>query len=237
MMKRFRMLSAGLIAMSLMVFSFTSCSDDPMPLPTVNFIADVKGYDVNITVESANVTTFAWTYGDGATSTESANHTHKYAKSGDYAIIVTAANESGTATKTVNVTIAASMTELLAGAAASGKVWVLDSGAGTSVQKINKDLTLWTGLPAGALNMFDLGTEYDNEYTFKPTGDYGIAGKNGAVLTGILYSIINELEIIVPPNSGAGGLTGAAFTDAAGKFVLHEDEDLKMSVANEDYPF
>src|SRR6478609_8930471 len=99
MMKRFGCLSMGLIAMGLMVFSFTSCSDDPIPVPTVNFIADVKGYDVTLTVESTNATTFAWTYGDGTTSTEAANHTHKYAKSGDYAIVVVATNESGTATK------------------------------------------------------------------------------------------------------------------------------------------
>ena len=235
-MKRFGFLNMGLIAMGLMVFSFTSCSDDPIPLPTVNFIATPNGYDVAITVESTNATTLAWTYGDGSTSAETTNHTHTYTKSGDYAIVVVATNESGTATKTVNVTIAASMTELLAGATASGKVWILDSGAGTSVQKIDKDLTLWTGLPAGALDMFELGAEYDNEYTFKPSGDYGVAGKNGAVLTGILYSIINELDIIVPPNSGAAGLTGAAFTDATGKFVLHEGEDLTMSVTNEDYP-
>jgi len=236
-MKQLRFFSARQILVGLIVFVLSSCGSDPVPVPTVNFIAEATGYEVAITVESTDASTFEWQYGDGETSTESGNHTHTYAKSGDYTIIATATNESGSATKNVIVSIAASKTELLAGTSASGKIWILDAESSTNLQKIAADLPLWTGLPAGALAAFGLEVEYDNKYTFKPTGGYGVDGVNGAVLTGLLFTLVNELDVIVEPTSGGSGMTGAAFAAVNnGEYTLHENTDLTMTVANEDYP-
>jgi len=236
-MKRLAVMCMSKLAVGLMVISISSCKDDPIPLPTVDFVTVVTDYEVNITVESTNATTFAWDYGDTQTSTESVSHKHTYAKSGTYAIKVTVTNESGSATKTVSVDIAASMKELLAGTD-NGKVWVLDNNAETKLQKITPTLEpLWAALPANALAAFDLQVEYDNEYTFKPAGGYAVAGKNGAVLTGLLYASVYQIDQIVPPNSAGAGLTGAAFADVTnGEYTLNEKKDLVLEVANEDYP-
>jgi len=236
-MKRLGFMCLTLLAAGLMAISISSCKDDPIPLPTVDFVTVVTGYDVAITVESTNATTFAWDYGDTKTSTEAGNHQHTYTKSGTYEIKVTVTNEGGSATKTVSVDIAASMTELLAGVE-SGKIWILDGTSETKLQKITPTLTpLWAALPAGALAAFGLEAEYDNEYTFKPDGGYAINGKNGAVLAGLIYTAVNELEIIVPPNTTAAGLAGAAFTNITnGGYTLNEKKDLVLEVANEDYP-
>jgi PKD repeat protein len=227
--------SAMFIGFILLLSSCTK--EDPIPNPTVTFIADLTNYDAKITVEATDATSYTWDYGDGKTSAESGNHTHTYAQSGDYTIKVSVTNASGTASKTVTVSVAASMTELLAGALATGKTWVLDDGASTNLQKIETALTLWTGLPAGALAAFGLQAEYDNKFKFRPDGGYEIDAVNGAVLTGLVYTAVNQLNVVVVPSSNAGGLAGAAFKNVTnGTYVLHEGKDLVIKVANEDYP-
>lgn len=220
------------------IFILASCSkEDPVPLPTVNFIADVTNYDVMFTVEATDAASYSWDYGNGETSTQAGSHSYTYEESGDYTVKVTVTNESGSASKTLTVNIAASMTEQLAGTEAAGKTWILDRGASTNLQKIEPELTLWAGLPGDALFAFSLEEEYDNTYTFKPDGGYEIDGVNGAVLTGLVYTLLNGLEIVVPPIDNSAGLAGAAFqnlTDAT--YTLHEGKDLTFTIANEDYP-
>ena len=172
----------SVLFLGLLTFMASCSKEEPIPAPTVTFIADVTNYEAKITVEATNAASYVWDYGDGTTSTESTNHSHTYAQSGDYTIKVTVTNESGTATKSLPVSVAASIKEMIAGVAATGKTWVLDDGAATSLQKIEPNLTLWTGLPAGALAAFNLQAEYDNKFTFKPDGGYAIDGVNGAVL-------------------------------------------------------
>jgi PKD repeat protein len=236
-MKRLVFMCLSMMAVGLVAISISSCKDDPIPMPTVDFVTVVTNYEVDITVESTNATTFLWEYGDTQTSAESVNHKHTYAKSGTYAITVTVTNESGTATKTVSVDIAASLKELLAGTG-TGKIWILDNTAETKLSKITPTLEpLWAALPANALAAFGLQAEYDNEYTFKPNNSLAIAGKNGAVLTGLLYASVFEIDQIVPPNSAGAGLTGGAFADLTnGEYTINEKKDLVLQVANEDYP-
>lgn len=232
-----KLLKLSTLFLSLLIMVASCKKEDPIPVPTVNLIADVTNYDAKITVEATNAATYAWDYGDGKTSTEAVSHTHTYAQSGDYTIKVTVTNESGSVSKTVAVSVAASTKELLAGVLAAGKTWILDEGAATNLQKIDPALTLWTGLPAGALNAFDLQKEYDNKFTFKPTGGYEIDGVNGAALTGLVYTLVNQLNVIVAPNSNAAGLAGSAFKNITnGTYELHEGKDLTIKVANEDYP-
>lgn len=232
-----KLLKLSAFLFSLLIVTISCKKDDPIPVPTVNLIADVTNYDAKITVEATNATTYAWDYGDGKTSSESANHTHTYAQSGDYTIKVTVTNESGSASKTIAVSVAASTKELLAGVLAAGKTWVLDDGASTNLQKIDPALTLWTGLPAGALAAFSLEKEYDNKFVFKPAGGYEIDAVNGAVLTGLVYTAVNQLNVIVAPSTTAGGLAGAAFKNVTnGTYELHEGKDLTVKAANEDYP-
>ena len=231
-----KLIKSSTLLLSLLIV-FSCKKEDPIPVPTVNLIADVTNYVAKITVEATNATSYAWDYGDGKTSAEAAGHTHTYAQSGEYTIKVTVTNTSGSATKSVNVSVAASMKELLAGVAVTGKTWVLDEGSATSLQKIDPALTLWTGLPAGALGAFNLQAEYDNKFTFKPDGGYAIDGVNGAVLTGLVYTLVNQLNVVVAPNSTGAGLAGAAFANVSnGTYVLNEGKDLTIKVANEDYP-
>jgi PKD repeat protein len=232
-----KLIKLSTLLLSLLIVVTSCTKEEPIPAPTVNLIADVTNYDAKITVEATNATTYAWDYGDGKTSTELTGHTHTYAQSGDYTIKVTVTNASGSVTKSVSVSVAASTKELLAGVLAAGKTWILDDGASTNLQKIEPALTLWTGLPAGALAAFSLEKEYDNKFTFKPDGSYAIDAVNGAVLTGLVYTAVNQLNVVVAPSTSAGGLAGAAFANVTnGKYELHEGKDLTIKVANEDYP-
>jgi hypothetical protein len=64
------------------------------PLPLADFSYTVDGLAVNFSNTSANATSYAWDFGDGATSTLE-NPTHTYAAPGDYLVSLTAYGECG----------------------------------------------------------------------------------------------------------------------------------------------
>lgn len=74
--------------------------------PTTLFSFDNNGLAVGFTNASSNANSYAWSFGDGSTSTE-ANPTHTYAAEGTYQVTLEATNECGfTAhTQTLNLVI------------------------------------------------------------------------------------------------------------------------------------
>lgn len=226
-MRKLLVFFSMMVVAAAMSFNLTSCgSDDPDPLakPTVQILVDVDeadGYKVNITVQATDAATYSWDYGDGETSTTSGNHSYTYAASGSYTIAVTVDNGEGlTASASETKSIVASIEEIIAGAGDGGKTWVLTQNEASFAGKIGggpvdnsmaiaPDMSL---IPSGVMEMFGLGGEYNDEYTFYNDGTLEINTQNGLALGGILYGSITEL--IQVPSADPGSLPLCAMTYA-----------------------
>jgi PKD repeat protein len=200
-MKRLNLLTLGLAALFSAAIMFNSCEEDPDPVtPTLQFIAEVDGYDVTITAESTDAETWLWDYGDGNTATTAGSHSYSYedAGSGSYTITCTVTSKDDlTAVKTANVTIAASLEEIIAGVGDDGKTWILTQAEGTSFTGkiggggVTNDVALYPDMsliPDGVLTIFGLGDEYTDEFTFYRDGTLEIDLVNGRSLAGIVYA-------------------------------------------------
>ena len=64
-MKRLNFLTFGIAALFATAVLFNSCAKEDPVTPTLQFIAEVDGYDVTITVEATGADTYLWDYGDG----------------------------------------------------------------------------------------------------------------------------------------------------------------------------
>ncbi len=195
-----------------MLFSWgmllTSCSEDghdPIA-PTIQFTAEVDGPNVTVTAVAANAESYLWDYGDGNTSTTYGNHTYTYSASGDYTIEVTVTSiDNLTASWVANVSIAASIEEMIAGSGTGGKTWVLTQAESSysgknGVGLITNDVAFLPGkdvVPDGVLSIFGLGDEYNDEFTFDRDGTFKVDTKNDRGLAGIVYANV------VSPNDKA----------------------------------
>ena len=74
------------------------------PVPTPNFTVTNTGNTAFFTNQSANATTYAWTFGDGGTSNQQ-NPVHTYANTGTYNVCLTTTNSCGSNTICRQVTI------------------------------------------------------------------------------------------------------------------------------------
>lgn len=74
--------------------------------PSALFSFGVTQYNASFTNNSSGATSYAWTFGDGSTSTQ-ANPSHTYAANGEYIVTLEATNECGSAviTQTVNINV------------------------------------------------------------------------------------------------------------------------------------
>jgi PKD repeat protein len=220
---------------------FNSCSDDPI-IPTLNFIAEPVGYVVAITVESTDASTWVWNYGDGTSSTAPGSHSYTYKQSGTYTITGTVTSGDGnTAIKTVNVTIAASMEEILSGgpSATNGKTWIMNVNAVAGKDGggiVANDVPIhpqFSLVPDNVLALFGLGAEYGDEFTFKSDGTYKIDLKNGRALAGIVYGTIIDPNVIPSDNWGSLPLSAATYTVPAGGTWSIDKTDYTVNVFNE----
>jgi PKD repeat protein len=211
-------------------------------VPTVKIDLQKDGHKVAIAVLATDATSYVWNYGDGKSSTADGSHEYTYEYSGDYTITVTVTGEGGTATASANVTIDPEPSEILAGTPATnpnGKKWVLDpkyypgkNGAGPLISglPITQDFLVDNVLEA----FLGLGTEYDNEFTFKYDGSLVIDNKNGISLGGTYYSYAVAGTGPAPGFEGGMGLSGITYAPKAnGKFELKQG-DLNLDVVIED---
>jgi len=241
-MKRINFFMMGIALLFSGALFFSSCSEDPI-IPTLNFIAEPVGYEVTITVESTDVSTWTWDYGDGQKSTAPGSHKYTYKQSGEYNITCVATSSDGNfVNKTVKVTIAASVKEMLTGTPTShpnGKTWVLDpkyntgkNGAGP----LTATLPITQPFPIdNVLDMLKLGGEYDNEYTFKADGSLVINNKNGVSLGSQMYSfVVPPATGPAPGFEGASGLCGITYAPKAGGKFEDKKGDLSLDVVIED---
>ncbi len=208
-MKRLNFLTFGIAALFATAVLFNSCAKEDPVTPTLQFIAEVDGYDVTITAEATGAETYLWDYDDGNTSTTAGSHDYSYeaAGSGTYTITCTVTSKDNlTATKTQNVTIATSLEEIIAGVGSAGKTWVLTQVESNYVGKmggggVTNDVALYPAMSLVIDNMlgaFGLGDEYTDEFTFYRDGTLAIELINGRSLVGIVYGNIMSPNDIVP---------------------------------------
>ena len=219
------------------VLAVLAASCKKTPAPTAEIFATIDGYTVTFNPTVTDVSTYAWDFGDGESSTE-AKPSHTYDVSGTYTVTLLVKGDGGEATAYKDITIAASFLEMLTGgaAAANGKTWVLSRSVTTGVDGGGPvDAAMPVTLPAydDILDDFGLGDEYDNEYTFFANGNYAVNPKNGNVLAGAVYAVVNEVLIGEPAYDIGMGV--ASYTAAAGAtWELHES-DLTVDAITDPY--
>ena len=224
---------AMVAVISVMVIS---CSKDT-PAPTAEIFAEIDGYTVTFNPTVTDVSTYSWDFGDDETSTES-NPEHTYAMSGTYTVTLVVKGDGGEATATKSITIAASVEEILTGgeAAENGKTWVLSVATFTGTDgggPVTSAMPIVLPAYDNILADFSLEDEYDNEYTFYANGNYAVNPKNGNVLAGAVYSVLNE--IIVGEPAYDIGMSAASFSaPLTGTWEIH-NTDLTVDAITDPY--
>lgn len=234
---------AALIMTAVM---FSGCKKaDP---PTVNFIAEVDGYEVTFTVEATGEDTYAWDYGDGTTSTTAGGHAYTYAESGDFTVKLVVTGEGGTAEKSVDVEVLPGMMELLTGgpSATNGKTWKMSTNASLGIDGASNivppNFSTWIDamgnvpFPNNVLNIVGYTGEYDNTYTFYHNGTMDIDPVNTDIIAGAVYANIMAAQSLETITNAAGanyGLVLVAQTAVTGKTFTLNNGDFSLDIATE----
>jgi PKD repeat protein len=157
---------------SMIIFSCGKDDPDPTPNPVSSFqleISESNFLEVTFSNFSANATSYAWDFGDGASSTEE-NPVHEYGTSGEYTITLTATNSEGSAMSSKNVTLVDpnEASKLLTGDVS--KTWKLYR-EGTALS-LGPDASNPAGWWAGLSNNGARPCLYSQTFTFFANGDF-----------------------------------------------------------------
>lgn len=243
-MKSYNVFSILMIA-SMMAVSLSSCEEEePTPEPTVRFLVDINSedsYTVDITLEATDATTFEWDYGDGNNSASNMSHSYTYEASGDYTITVNVTGDGGSASASEDVTIVASLEEIIAGVGNDGKTWVLTQseadfagklGAGP-VQNDGYLIPEMSLVPTGVMELFGLGEEYSDEFTFFKDGSFKVDVKNNQAIAGIVYGETTQTLVKMSDDPGSLPLCAVSYANVDnGTWALGYD-DFTVTAFNE----
>jgi len=241
-MKEFKFLLTSLMGTALITMVLYSCAEDPLPpKATINYQIGDDGYTVSFSATVENVDTYAWNFGDGkGTSTEVAPE-YTFPKSGNYTVTLTVTGDGGTVDATTTVTIEATFIEFLTGGPGNtaGKTWVISRTAtvGTDgISAVDPDFTpVHLPFVNNILDLFGLGSEYDNEFTFHYDGTYSVKGINSAVLYGRVFGTVSQITPVFDPGPSVRMYAGE-FTDiTSAEWTLHEDTDLIKNSCKENF--
>jgi len=216
-------LSTGLIAGLL-----SSCSEDT-PAPTAEIFASIEGLYVTLIPTVTNSSTYSWDFGDGTTISTEAEPVNTYETFGDYLVTLKVSGDGGETTTTKTIQIAAtSIKDLLTGgkSATNGKTWVMSTGYTPGKDgggPVLNDLPLLMPSAENVLEMFGLGVEYDNEYTFYYDGTYKVNIKNGQALAGAVYGAVTQTMVGEP--AYAIGMCAASYAvPSTSTWTLHTED-------------
>ncbi|MGQ7868857.1 PKD domain-containing protein [Sunxiuqinia sp. sy24] len=218
-----------LFSFSALVFllAFTSCKDDPEPpMAEIFFEVDENDpYSIQFSAMTQNASSYSWDFGDQDGTSTSKDPQYTYAMSGDYTVKLTAMGEGGEVQVTKQVSIAASVLEMLTGGpeASNGKTWVMSKTASNSDGAFSFSGTVYQAAPSDVLTMFGIGSEYDNEYTFHYDGKYSVAPKNGQVLASVIHAYVNN-TIVGEPVWDLGLAVETYTAPASSTFTLNEGD-------------
>jgi PKD repeat protein len=171
----------------------TTPSSAPVAAFTANATTVAVGANVTFTDQSTNTpTTWAWTFGDGGTSTAQ-NPTHAYSATGTYTVALTATNAIGsnTCTKTSYITVSSAVT-------------VCDTVMPASFSNASCSLAVYVA---------DV-TPYDSGYI---CGQNAYLDKEKAQLfTGTAGGTISDVIIMFPVKGGTGATSVKIYSSNAG---------------------
>ncbi|WP_420315886.1 PKD domain-containing protein [Ekhidna sp.] len=183
-------------ALSALVI-FTACNEDDEPAvddPIASFqfeVSEENFAEVTFTNFSVNAVAYAWTFGDGSTSTDE-SPVHEYAETGTFTVALIASNEVGVTSEfTADVTITDPLEAQRALIGANGKTWLLLGDNSTGINPIQvgpQDRSqVWfaiADLCARECIFDDTWTfNTDGTYTFDNNGDFW--GEEGVWADGI----------------------------------------------------
>ena len=233
-----------------MLLSLSSCSsDDSSSTEDIPFTADIFQSTVGKKVAFQGLTnkavSWAWDFGDGATSTEK-NPVHTYSDAGYYTAKLTATSADGsTVTKEVKLALDITPYVLLTGGATAenGKTWRISSGGSSNdyFAYADSDLTPFPDapypLPAGIFGSgLGMGEIYEDEFTFYFDGGYAHDVKSdGAAFSGCLYQFVTTGGAGIVNDGGVDfGLCTGVFTPESGAtFTYVENDNFETSSAIE----
>ncbi len=235
------------IAISILIISLSSCEDPVLPTADFTFSpAEVEIYDeVTFTNASSDADTFAWEFGDGATSAEE-NPTHVYTTGGDFTVKLTASNIDGSevVVKDITVTVPANVYTLddVQYDITTDMFWYQSSMPGSSAYirllttvsgQDNPDLLKL--YPNKGLNELPGTYTWDSEnpegtYDFGYTANYaGMAYDWTAIgKTGSQNLVITELATDVYKIELSGILSVGSYDYSTGEFTETETKDLEI---------
>lgn len=147
--------------------------EPPIPAnqPNPSFTFDVNGLTLTFNNTSQFATSYLWNFGDGNTSTEQ-NPVHTYAEDGLYIVTLTATNNIGSVTATVNILV--SITELT-DALLQGSAWKVVIGEKTVFVGPGLGDPSWWAVPKAFLDGSSTGGDdwscmTTDEFTFSAGG-------------------------------------------------------------------
>jgi PKD repeat protein len=170
----------------------------PTAQPVANFNFEADDLTVTFTNTSANASTYAWTFGDGATSTQ-ASPVHTYAAAGEYdvTLVASGAGSPSTVTKSVLVGVAlptpTTMGHTFVNAAGANLLSKIQ-GASTIELGVD-DPTDATGAKVGKFNRTDAAFQ-ESILSFDPPSDI-----NYVNITKV------SIEVYLPSTNTYGALT------------------------------
>ena len=150
---------------------------------------------------SIGATSWAWSFGDGATSTEP-NPMHTYSEAGDYTVVLTVNNEKGSSSKTLNIVVQEEPSQEIILPAADFYADITSGPAPLFVQftDLSQNANQWN---------WDFGdgttsTEPNPTHTYSSAGDYTViltvSNENETVSK---INLINVLEESSDSDSGS----------------------------------
>jgi len=161
-----------MMTMALVIFSCSSSDNEVKgPAPVAKFSSGTSADNyltINFTNSSENAKSYAWDFGDGATSTDE-NPSHTYEAVGDYTVSLKAVGDGGENTVTNPRTVKVQLTT----AALNGgsvKSWVIKPAAGAFAVGPAIGSDAWW--PAGANISGDRPCLFNDEFIFKTDNVY-----------------------------------------------------------------
>jgi PKD repeat protein len=216
-MKAKRLLSlAGFIALFLLI----SCSkDEEKPKPVTSFTASktavLAGEEIQFTNTSENAASYAWSFGDGTTSTLE-SPTKTYNAVGTYTVTLVATGEGGSASATQDITVTAASVYFID---------PTDEILGKLVLDVNQTVTTAKALTG----MSGVGLAYDNINNKIFFSDYNDATTPDGKIWKMNFDGTSPVAIV----SGLLDPYGIAL-DAAGGKIYWVDDAGNVSRANTD---
>jgi len=192
----------------------------PSPKPKTDFTGALTDRTIVFTNTTIGADSYAWDFGDGASSTE-ANPTHTYAADGVYKVRLTATNTAGSTFKEQDFTIVTAVPIPLTESLLVGGAWKIRNSANSIFVGPGLGNNTWWKVPANFLDGSTTGTDdwscmTDDEFIFTAGGTYEYKTNGSARNDSYMGSpngCWDDAQIAASGN-------GAAFGSAVHSFVL-----------------